>query len=103
MSEPPSKNISQREYERSVEPCQGFEIRLSDRSLGVFYNNGIEIIFHSSNDEFPVIRREFQLLMVQQTGSRTARFTVTDVFYRFVISSAPWSSYLGVKELPSSS
>ena len=61
---------------------QGFEIRLSDRSLGVFYNNGIEIIFHSSNDEFPIIRREFQVLMAQQNGSRTARFTVTDVFYR---------------------
>ena len=62
---------------------QGFEIRLSDRSLGIFYNNGIEIIFHSSNDEFPIIRREFQVLMAQQNGSRTARFTVTDVFYRF--------------------
>ena len=62
---------------------QGFEIRLSDRSLGVFYNNGIEIIFHSSNDEFPIIRREFQVLMAQQNGSRTAKFTVTDVFYRY--------------------
>ena len=66
-----------------MEPCQGFEIRLSDRSLGVFYNDGIEIIFHSSNVDFPVIRHEFQVLMVQQIDSGTARFTVTDVYYRF--------------------
>lgn len=57
----------------------------------------MEIIFHSSNDEFPVIRREFQVLMVQQTGSRTARFTVTDVFYRFEALNQPDKLWCGIK------
>ena len=61
---------------------QGLEIRMTDRSIGVYDPSGMEIIFFSSSAEFPVMRHEISNLIVSNSGSPAAKFTVTKVTYR---------------------
>ena len=60
----------------------GLEIRMTDRSIGVYDPSGMEIIFFSSSAEYPVMRHEISNLIVSNSGSPAAKFTVTKVTYR---------------------
>ena len=42
----------------------GLEIRMTDRSIGVYDPSGMEIIFFSSSAEYPVMRHEISNLIV---------------------------------------
>ena len=61
--------------------AQNLELRLSDRSFGLFHDNGIEIIFFTSTKDHPVFRHTLNNLQIRTSASRVT-VTVDDVKYR---------------------
>ena len=60
---------------------KALELRLTDRSIGLFHQ-GVEILFHQSNAEYPIMRHDLNSLLVANDGQGGARFTVNSVSYR---------------------
>ena len=60
---------------------KSLEIRLTDRSIGLFHQ-GVEILFHQSDSNFPILKHDLDNLLVANDGVGGARFVINSVRYR---------------------